>query len=455
MKVLEFYERALKGRRVEEQEFDLKILPGKLKELIKKYDIAYNPQEAVPQDLDMARRCFDAAVELLTEVGVYCTDTGSIIPIEKEEIKDALANAPSSHTIGEGTEAVECYHRGIGDKRRPRIIGGPAGVPLSEENCLDILTSYAKESIDGLHTGAIQTLFGQTIRANTPLELMACQYEALWAREAVRRAGKPGLSILGIMSGATSEAQDAGDFPGGLRPSDLHLVVFSNELKVNWQDLKKIAHNQNLGNIINACCTTMLGGYSGGPEGTAITAIAEALQGFVMAKPMTFTPDVIPIRHFGTSDRQATWANCMIPLAFNSAGANIILTIYIGGTAGPCTEMLCDEVAAIAIAQTASGVSTLCGVVGCEGVKMDYVTGMELRIASEIIRATAGMNLSEANEIVNELLGNYEETLKSGKAPTGKSFTECYENGLKPSKEYLDLWQKKKRELEKMGLVFH
>ena len=231
-------------------------------------------------------------------------------------------------------------------------------------------------------------------------------------------------------------------------------MVFSNELKVNWQDLKKIAHNQNLGNIINACCAPMLGGYSGGPEGTAITAIAEAMQGFVMAKPMLFTTDVISIR-FGTSDRQATWVNCMVPLAFNSAGVNIILAMYIVGTAGPCTEMLCDEVAAIAIAQTASGVSALCGVEGCEGVKMDYVTGMESRIASEISRAAAGMNLSEANEIVNELLGNYEETLKSGKAPTGKSFTECYEQRLKPSKEYLDLWQKKKKELEKMGLVFH
>ena len=240
MKVIEFYERALTGKRVEEKEFDLKILPGKLKELIKKYDIAYNPQEAVPQDLDMAKRTFEAAVELLTEVGVYCTDTRSIIPIEREEIKNALRDAPTSHTIGEGTEAVECYCRGIGDERRPRIIGGPAGVPLSEENCIDILTTYARESIDGLHTGAIQTLFGKPIRANTPIELMACHYEALWAREAVRRAGKPpGLSILGIMSGITSEAQNAGDFAGGLRPCDLHLVVFSNDLKANWQDLKK------------------------------------------------------------------------------------------------------------------------------------------------------------------------------------------------------------------------
>lgn len=454
MKVIEFYERALTGKRVEEKEFDFKILPGKLRELIKKYDIAYNPEEPVPQDLAMAKRAFAAAVELLTEVGVYCRDTKSIITIDEEEIKNAFRDAPTSHVIGEGTEAVDCYSRGIGDKRRPRLIGGPQGAPLSEENCIDILTSYAREPIDGLHTGAIQTLFGKRIKANTPIELMVCHYEALWAREAARRAGKPGLSLEGIMSGVTSEVQDAGDFPGGLRPSDLHLVSFSNELKANWQDFKKIAHNQNLGNIMEACCIPMLGGYSGGPEGTAITGIAEVMQGFVMARPMSFASGVTSLR-FGWSDRQAIWANCMMPLAFNSAGVDVLLALYIMGTAGPCTEMLCDELAAQAIALTASGVSTLYGAAGRQAAKMDYATGMESRIAYEVSRAAAGMNLSEANKIVKQLIGNYEETLKSGKAPVGKSFTECYEQKLTPSTEYVTLWQKKKKGLEKIGLVFH
>ncbi len=452
MKALEFYERALKGKRVEEQEFDIHILPSKLRELIKKYDIAYNPEEVVPQDLDMARRCFDAAVELITEIGVYCYDTKSIIPIGEEDIRSALSEAPSSHVIGEGFESAGISSRGIGDKRKPLLIGGPSGAPLSEENCIDILTSYANEPIDGLHTGSIQSLFGQPVKANTPLEFVTCQYEALWAREAVRRAGKPGLSLLGIMSGVTSEAQNAGDFPGGLRPSDIHMVAFSNELKVNWQDLKKIAHNHNRGNIIEAGALPMLGGYCGGPEGTAITYIAEAIQGFVMARPIAFAGVALSLR-FGASDPQAIWINCMLPLAFISSGERVLLAYYLIATAGPCTEMLCDEFAAQGIAMTASGYSYIYGGGGAEIAKMDYVTGMESRITSEIDRAAAGMSLSEANQIVKKLVGKYIDTLKSGKAPRGKSFTECYKNGLTPSEEYLNLWQKKKKELEKMGLV--
>ena len=144
MNVAEFYDRALAGKRVTEQEFDVKVLPTKLRELIKKYQISYNPEEPVPQDLDVARRIFEAAVELLVEVGIHCKDTQSIITIGEEEIRTALRDAPAKHIIGESTEAVECCCRGIGDKRRPVILGGPGGAPLSEENYIDILTSFGR-----------------------------------------------------------------------------------------------------------------------------------------------------------------------------------------------------------------------------------------------------------------------------------------------------------------------
>jgi len=454
MKVLEFYDRALKGERVEEQEFDMHILPGKLRELIKKYEIAYNPEEPVPQDLDMAKRVFDAGLELITGIGLYCCDTRSIIEVEEEEVRSALAEAPQKHVIGEDAEAVETYCRGLEDKRRPIIIGGPGGAPLSEENFIDIMTSYAQEPVDGLTTGALQTIFGKAVRANEPVELMACHYEALWSREAVRRAGKPGLSLLGTMSGVSSEVQNAGDFPGGMRPSDMHLICFSNELKVNWEDFKKIIHSQNMGNIINACSMPMLGGYCGSPEGTAITTVAEVMQGFLLARPTSYDMAASNIR-FGVSDRTAIWANCIAQMAFIKAGANVTLVPFLVATAGPCTEMICDEVAAMSIALTASGYSTLYGALGCEGAKMDYVTGMESRMIFEMGVAAAGVKIDKANEMVKQIIGKYEETLRSKKAPEGQHFRECYGPGLLPSPEYIKLWSKKKKEYERMGLVFH
>jgi methylamine--corrinoid protein Co-methyltransferase len=322
LKIADFYDRALAGKKVPEKTFDTQILPNKLKELIKKYEISYKPEEALPQDLDLAKRVFEAGVELITDIGVYCRDTQSIIKIEEHEVRNALGDAPTRHVIGEGTEAVECRSRGLEDRRRPTIIGGVTGNPMPEEHFIDIMTNYAVEPIDGIHTGAIQTMFGRKIRAGDPIELLAAKYEALWTREAIRRAGKPGLSILGIMSAVTSEGQCAGDFEGGLRPSDLHLVAFANDLKVNWQDFKKLAHHQFLGNTIEACCLPMLGGYSGGPEGTAITAVAEVIQGFVMAKPMSFAMTVAVLNPRGR--RASLWLNCMSSLAFISSGVDIL-----------------------------------------------------------------------------------------------------------------------------------
>ncbi len=454
--VLEFYDRALNGERVNAKAFNIEVLPYKLQELVEKYEISYNREDVVPQDLDMAKRVFEAALDLVSEVGVYFMDTKSIIKIEQQEIIRALKEAHPSHTIGTGAEEVECYARGIEDNRRPMVIGGVNGAPISEENCIKIMTSYAKEPIDGLHTGTIQSLFGKEIRAKSPIEILVCKYEALWARESLLRVGKPGLSILGIMSGSDSESQNAGDFEGGLRPSDMHLVAFLNELKADSDVFKKIVHNQHLGNIIDACMGgPTIGGYAGGPEGSAITAVAEIMAAYVIARPMTFSMYPVNLHSGVSSDKWTIWMSCMASLAFKSMGFDLILAMYQGGAAGPCTEMLCDEIAAQTIAHTASGYSAIYGPVGRSMKEVDYFTGMEARILYEISRAAAGISLADANEIAMKLCDNYQEAVMSKKAPEGKMFAECYDQRtLAPSKEYLTLWEKKKEVLSKIGLAF-
>jgi len=54
----------------------------------------------------------------------------------------------------------------------------------------------------------------------------------------------------------------------------------------------------------------------------------------------------------------------------------------------------------------------------------------------------------------HEALCEREAVKRTGKAPVGKSFTECCEQVPKASKEYVNLWEEKKKELEKMGRAF-
>lgn len=450
----DFYERSSRGEQVPERTYDAKLLPRKLKELAAKYDIRMADGEMIPHDLDMARRAFEAGRELLTEVGCYCIDTERTLAITAAEIDAALSSAPTSHAYGCASEAVECVGRGLEDARRPLVKGGPNGCPLTEEDYLPIMTSVAREEVDGVHTGSLQTVLGMPNRAHTPIEIVACKKEAIWTREAVAAAGKPGLSILGIMSGVTSEAQDAGDFEGGLRPTDPHLIVFLNELKFDYDLLKKVLHNKYLGCAIDANIGGPLhGGYSGGPETSAVAGIAEALLGFVLCEPGNFSWYPQSLFTGATTSRESLWIAGMLLLAFRASDSNVILDTYVGPQAGPFTDMVCWETAAQAVANTACGVSALYGACGAKMVATDHVTGMEARMLVETSRAAAGMSLVDADEVVKRLVSRYGETISHGAAPTGRPFRECYDaDTLRPREDYVELWEREKAGLRELGL---
>ena len=53
--IIDIYERSVTAEKVEEKKFDNRMLPTKLNELAKEYDITYKSDEIVPQDMDMVR----------------------------------------------------------------------------------------------------------------------------------------------------------------------------------------------------------------------------------------------------------------------------------------------------------------------------------------------------------------------------------------------------------------
>ena len=58
-----------------------------------------------------------------------------------------------------------------------------------------------------------------------------------------------------------------------------------------------------------------------------------------------------------------------------------------------------------------------------------------MKFAGEVFKRAAGLSLSQANHIANQLLPKYEEQL--GHAPRGLSFGECYDtSSLKPKGEW-------------------
>ncbi len=88
-------ERCDQGERMEEGDYDL-LLWKHVSELVKKYDIRFNPEQVIPNDDSLADRAFEAAMELFVRIGFYCLDTNRVVRFTRDEILGAMAQAPSS-----------------------------------------------------------------------------------------------------------------------------------------------------------------------------------------------------------------------------------------------------------------------------------------------------------------------------------------------------------------------
>jgi len=194
--VFDVYERARTGQKVAENDWDYKIIPQAAKKYKEKYDIKMDKTTIVPEDPELIDKLYNAGLDMLVDCGVYCIDTGRVIKYTRDEVLNAIDNAPDHFTFGEGREAHIVTPRKYTSKTAPIIQGGPTGSPCSEDLFLAIHQSYAQEPIvDTIVDGVLQTCMGKDPQPNTPYELMAVRSEALQVREAQVRAGRCGMGL--------------------------------------------------------------------------------------------------------------------------------------------------------------------------------------------------------------------------------------------------------------------
>ena len=111
----EILQRSYTGPHCEEDDFLPKIFTPKLQEVIKKYEITYDPDNPVPVDDDLSDRVWQAGWEVFRDVGLYNTDTHRIIQVSDDEIKEALYLIKGEYWVGAGKDAVLWRHRQVED----------------------------------------------------------------------------------------------------------------------------------------------------------------------------------------------------------------------------------------------------------------------------------------------------------------------------------------------------
>ncbi len=194
--VFDVFDRAKSGQKVDENEWDYKIIPQTASRLKEKYGIKMDKKVMVPTDRNLIDNLFKAGLEMLVECGVYCMDTGRVIKFTEEEILTSVKAAPSRVVLGEGKDAVVMETRSYQDKKPPVIQGGPTGAPVSEDMFIGVHQSYAQEPlVDTIVDGVLQTINGHDPVPGSPWEIAAVKSEAILIRAAQLRAGRPGMGL--------------------------------------------------------------------------------------------------------------------------------------------------------------------------------------------------------------------------------------------------------------------
>ncbi|OGO39598.1 MAG: hypothetical protein A2W35_20010 [Chloroflexi bacterium RBG_16_57_11] len=448
---IEIVHRSENGPYMKEADFE-RLVVQRVQELVRRYELRFDRRIPIPADHDLADRVYQAGLELFVDLGAYNMSTQRRILFTRLEVEEAVAAAPAAVTLGAGKDAVVMRARGSNNDVPCVVHSGPTGTPCSERNHPLILQSCAQEPlIDCLGAGSVSTYMGAPITPGSPLEILGVQRDACVAREATRRAGRPGMHINDVASPLTCAGKMASLHPEwGLRPSDGLLVSQMVELKTNYDQLSRAAHLQSNGIHIVDLMTPLVGGLGGGAPGTAVITVACHLLGVLLYAPSYHIHGHMHLLESTSTDRMGLWIYAMSGLAL-ARNTPILTTSAIYTQAGLGTEQVLWEIAAGALAATVGGMHHN-GVGSTGGASQDHTSGLEQRFFAQVAHASLGLSLQDVNEMALRLLERYEATHMQG-APGGKPFAEIYDtDSLEPTDEWLGHYSKVCQELQAMGL---
>jgi methylamine--corrinoid protein Co-methyltransferase len=446
----EIVKRSMNGPFMKEPEFEL-ALAKRAAELVREYGLKFDPQVPIPSDDAMADRLYQAGLDLFVEMGVYNQSTERRILFTRDEVEVLVAAALNAVVLGEGKDAVVMEHREVESDIPCIVHSGPTGTPCTERYHPSILLSCAQEPlVDCLGAGSVSTYMGHAIVPGTPLEILGSRRDAMVAREAVRKAGRPGMHINDVALSLTCAGKMAAIDPeSGMRPSDALLVAQMVELKTDFDQLSRVAHLQSIGMHIVDLMTPLIGGLGGGAEGTAVVTVACHILGIVLYTASYHMMSHTHLRWVNNTDRMGLWMQAMVGQALARNTPMVTLNdIYTVSGAG--TDELLWECAAGAVVGSVCGMNQQgAGTTG--GFNADHTTGLETRFIAEVAHAALGLTRQEANDLVLRLLPQYEKTFDDPKR--GKPFPEVYdEETIEPKQEWLESYYRVRDAVIEMGL---
>ena len=460
-KFIDFWSRAVTGPICFESDFDKRVYWPKLKKITEKWGIKYDPDHMVPCDDEMLDRLWQAAIDLVAEVGVLCTDTRRIIEFSRKEILDAAANTADRYTVGVGKDSFTAVHRGFEDydhvKNPVSVLGRILG-PVSQDIYHQIAMSYAQvPQIDMCHfQGNLTEIYGMPITPDSPWEMFSELWSVAQVKDVCRQVCRPGLADGGIRAIAMSAMQAAFDPGWGANKGDFRCCLTLPHQKVEYKHLSRALQWHTYGINFYSVMTSYPGGLSGGPATSAVTGTAEwIIQKLLFDVPLNGSWSVDAM-YFSNTSKYSLWCSNHQNAAVTK---NTVCEPLTGGgwqmTHGIAHENFFWESAASAISAVVLG-NGVSGGTGAQSGLKDHQSGLGLQFSAEVGEAVAKARLTRAhaNDLVKRIMAKYQPTIDSHTAhKMGGDFRECYNLvTVQPQKWYMDMYDKVKKELTQMGL---
>jgi methylamine--corrinoid protein Co-methyltransferase len=446
--------RSKEGPLLEEKEFDMSLF-RRTQELQKKYEIRYDPDKPLDLEGTMADRLYQAGVDLYLSQGTYCSTTHRVIRVNEDELFAAIPDCPESIELGQGEDRIRMVHRDVEGDQEPVVVAGIQTAPFSDEQMMfTIYQGCARDAcVDGIWGGILLKIDDKyEVVAGAPSEIYQYRKTVEILRRAVAAAGRPGM--ITINNAPTCSATIAMfDEQIGLRRSDYMESTGMSEMKVAYDDLNRSSFALAHGVPIHGTHSSVIGGFSGNPEGAAITAVAASLGLVCVHKAVCFRCGTVDARIKSRVTRKQLWVAGTAIQALNR-NTRLIVDGTIGDhpAAGPGTKQYLYESAAGHI------VSTVMGAHSTEGTRKfvvgntcNYGTPLESRWMGEVCKAATGMDRSTADRIVRYLLDKYEDHL--GDAPEGETYERLYDlKKHEPLPRYQKSYDEVREELKDRGL---
>ncbi len=444
--LFDFQERSLNGPVMKTDEFDI-AFSMKLRELVKKYNIEYTPEELIVSD-ETADAIFHAGVELLAEIGLYQLSTLRVVKFTQEEIlafaKEQRQN-PGRATFGLGKDEMTLAFRKGSDPRPPTLYIGIAGI-ISEEEFVPLATSFVREEkVKGLGiSGGITKVGDIEPRAGTLSEIHCALWEQQRLQEVLEDVGRPGMN-LGLLCTASTVAGTMQVIESSFRDAHntqigVHVLP---ELKIDWDRLLLANFCESTGIRPWQSAMTLIGGLCRDGADAAVSLVASMLAHMSYAHGPTCS--VFPTNIDGTwGTRSTIWSAAA---AMRASERNIRLATGSGTVgsynwAGSKIGVL--QSAAQALVYTASGFS------------YSWLSGspLEALLMDEIMGIATKMEREAVVELANTLMTKIDALQETGQ-PRQEiiCFTDIYDlKTIQPKPDHQQMFDEAKEELIKLGV---